>query len=392
LVGLLAILSLFVANHENFEFGYEIKVLAGLVCLFFVCMIFHGDLERAKPEKEDLTDFYLQIAVGGVLGAALVAVIAPIVFDSLFEFYMVPVVALYYIVSSQFSMDPWLKWLLRAAVTVSLSTSWIIKERGTKSDVIYRARSFYSTYAVEQTDTAPRARKLIAGTHVHGLQLIDEPYEHMPVAYYHSGTGIANLFDVLAPTDVAMVGLGIGTVVEYTDAMDSVDIYEIDPAVINIAKRYFTVLEDARADIRYIVGDARVNLTRNPSRRYDLIVLDAFSSGSIPTHLITREAMQEILDHLRVHGAIAYHISNRRVDLLPVLKGIADRLDLGILYDDSNDDARLHEYPARWVVLARDRRIITKLSKENFGWKPPSGQEVLWTDEFSNIWSVVVWE
>ncbi|HKI73325.1 MAG TPA: fused MFS/spermidine synthase [Pseudomonadales bacterium] len=392
LLGVLAILSLFVANHENFEFGFEVKLTAGLTCLFIICMIFHGDLERNKPNKRDLTDFYLQIAAGGVLGSLLTTMVAPLIFKSLFEFYVVPMVALYYVVATGFVLRPRLKQTLIASMLVATFVAWLRRDTGYMSDAIYRARSFYSTYTVEQLNTPPRARRLEAGTHIHGLQLIDHPYAHLPVSYYHTGTGISNIYKVLKPSSTALVGLGIGTVIEYGDAHEKFDVYELDPMVIDIAKHYFTILSHTKSHVRFYVGDARVQLREHPRNKYDLVVLDAFNSGSIPTHLVTEEALEEIFDHVKMHGAVAYHISNRRIDLLPVLNAIASRLDLAILYDDSTDDKDMREYAARWAVLTRDRTLIAKLQHEDFGWQRPPPRKVLWTDELSDIWSVMRWD
>lgn len=390
LVGILAILGLLIANHDKFDFDFEVKLAASLACLFCVCMIFHGDLERGKPQKQDLTDFYLQIAAGGMLGSMLTTIVAPLVFKSLFEFYVVLVVAVYYIAASQLPMRRPVKAAFILAITASISVSYVKQETGLFGRSIYQARSFYSTYSVEQVNTPPPARRLIAGTHIHGVQLINKPW--LPVAYYHSGTGVADIYRVLQPKWTALVGLGIGTIVDYGNASSHFDVYEIDPTVIRIAKHYFSILRHSQSHIRYYVGDGRIGLREHPSNKYDLIVMDAFSSGSIPTHLITEQAIEEYLEHLNLHGAIAYNISNRRLNLLPVLNAIAHKLNLWILYDDSTYDQKLREYPARWVVLTRDTGLVEKLRHDNFGWQSPPPRQVLWTDQFSNIWSVVRWD
>ncbi|MEX2488798.1 MAG: fused MFS/spermidine synthase [Pseudomonadales bacterium] len=389
LVGVGSILLLLIAAGGYYEFSFGFKIIAALSCLFCVCMIFHGDLERSKPHKEDLTDFYLQLAAGGSLGGILAAVIAPIMFDSTFEFYVVIIVAVYYIIVSRFSMQKLTVWLFRGATMTSFAMSYVMQETGFTGKTLYQTRTFYSTYAVRTSADPYTTRSLVAGTHVHGRQFSEEPLEHLPIAYYHEGTGVPDLFETENPSRIAVVGLGIGTVVEFGDENDTFDLFELDPAVIDIANRFFSVLPESDSTLHYHVGDARIKMRERPANIYDLIVMDVFTSGSIPVHLATLEAIEELLQHLKSDGVIAYHISNQHVDLLPVLNAIAHELDLAILYHESAGDPSMHKFPAVWVSLAPDPSALEPLAEDFSHWKAPPDDKILWRDEFSNLWSVI---
>ena len=388
-LGVLSILLLMLANSQALTLDFNFKITVALLCLFAICMIFHGDLERGKPHKKNLTHFYLHLATGGALGSILAGIVAPLVFDTTFEFYVVVVVALYYIVASNFTFTSAVSWLLRGCMILALGYSYLVQEFQLGDETIHRTRTFYSTYAVRDVGIGnSRVRKLVAGTHIHGKQFQEGANEHMPLAYFHRDTGIGRLFQLLEPNRVALVGLGIGTVVEYGDETTSFDIYEIDQAVIDLALEFFTTLSESKADISYYVGDGRLNL-RKSETTYDLIVMDAFSSGSIPTHLVTLEALTEVMEKLSPDGAIAYHISNHHLDLLPVLNAIADELDLSILYHQSAGADGLHKYPAKWVVLSRIPDLSDLLIARDERWKMVDAEKILWLDDFSNIWSII---
>lgn len=388
LIGVVSILFLLITTHGNFEFDFGTKLFAALTCLFCVCMIFHGDLERGKPHKQDLTDFYLQLAAGGSLGSIVAAVIAPLIFDSTFEFYVVLVIALYYIVVSRHAMAESARWLLRGGIAVAIVISFLMQETGLGGNTIHQARSFYSTYAVRAANDPYPLRRLVAGTHVHGEQFVAGPREHEPIAYYHHGTGVPDLFES-DPSRVAVVGLGIGTVVDFGNEDDTFDLFELDPVVIDIANRFFTVLPESDAQLRYHVGDARINMREMPLDTYDLVIMDTFTSGSIPMHLVTLEAVKEILGRTKSEGVVAYHISNKHVDLLPVLNAVANELDLGILYHESLGDRAGHEFPAVWVALTSNPATCAELAAMDKRWRVPPDDKVLWRDQFSNLWSVV---
>jgi spermidine synthase len=364
----------------------ETKVGLSLLGLFFVCMIFHGDLERAKPHKLNLTDYYLQVAAGGCLGSILTAIVAPAIFDSLFEFYVVVLVAVYYMISNGMQMGNAFRWLFRGALLTSLTISYLVNESTLTGETVERSRSFYSTYAVREVDGL---RRLVVGTHIHGSQYMDPEREHIPTDYYHDGTAVGHVFEMLKPETVGVVGVGIGSMVEFGHAGMRMDLYELDPEVIRLAWESFTILEDSSADLNIIKGDGRQRWRERDEKTYDVMFLDAFSSGTIPTHLITVEAMTELRHIVNDDGIIAYHVSNKHVDLIPVLYGIADQLKLGIISHIADSDIQNHRYSASWVLISDNHALLAEFQRKYHGWQEPPASRLVWTDDFSNIWSVL---
>lgn len=387
LMGVLAV-GLLVAAHQ-LDVKLELKIFLALAGLFGTCLLFHSDLERSKPHKLNLTGFYLQVATGGCVGSLLTAVAAPYIFNSLFEFYVVLVVSLYYIIANGMQIRASLQLMLRFGVIASIAISYIVNETTLTSNTVQRARSFYSTYAVKIAPDNSDILRLIAGTHVHGEQFTSDDAEHEPISYYHRKTALAYLFESLNPKTVAAVGLGVGTLVEYGDEDTSFDLYEIDPLVVTLANQYFTILSNSPSTLNIFIGDGRVKLRDAGSGQYDLVVMDAFSSGSIPVHLITLEAIAEILARTKSSGAIAYHVSNHYIDLLPVLYGIADELDIEVLSHLSATSDAMHQYPATWVVLTRNPKLAARLRSDYTGWQSPPHERLVWRDDFSNLWEVI---
>ncbi|MDA0272840.1 MAG: fused MFS/spermidine synthase [Proteobacteria bacterium] len=371
---------------SKWAFLLETKVGLSLLGLFFVCMIFHGDLERAKPPKLALTGYYLQVAAGGCLGSILAAIVAPVIFDSLFEFRVVALVAVYYVIANGMRISNALTWLLRGALLTSLTISYLVNESTLTGETVERSRSFYSTYAVREADGM---RRLVVGTHIHGSQYMDPERKHIPTDYYHDGTAVSHVFDMLKPETVGIVGLGIGSMVEYGNAGMQIDLYELDPEAIRLAWESFTILEDSSADLNIIKGDGRQRWREKDANTYDVMFLDAFSSGTIPTHLITVEAMMKLRHIVKDDGLIAYHVSNQHIDLIPVLYGIAEQLDLGIISHLAESDIDNDRFPAAWVLISGNHALLAEFQQKYHGWQNPPANRLVWTDDFSNIWSVL---
>lgn len=285
----------------------------------------------------------------------------------------------------------------------------------TENDAIYRARSFFGTLKLEETkyENSQNYHRLVHGTTLHGKQSIDEngkPVQDAePLTYYHRTGPIGEVFAAFAEAKktppVALIGLGTGTLASYGQKGQEFTFYEIDPAVVKIATNpdYFSYVEDAKkrgVDLKIVLGDARLSLLRKaPDNHYGLIIVDAFSSDAIPVHLITKEALQLYLKKLAPGGIIAFHISNRYLDLEPVLANLAKEKDIDIRgtlrrHDNSSDD-----YPGKsssnWVMLARQPEDFGTLGKddpERWHTKLDSKDNVgVWTDDFSNILRIFMW-
>ena len=232
-------------------------------------------------------------------------------------------------------------------------------------------------------------RRLVVGTHIHGSQYMDPERKHIPTDYYHDGTAVRYVFDMLKPETVGIVGLGIGSMVEYGHAGMRMDLYELDPEAIRLAWESFTILEDSSADLNIIKGDGRQRWREKDANTYDVMFLDAFSSGTIPTHLITVEAMMELRHIVKDDGLIAYHVSNQHIDLIPVLYGIAEQLDLGIISHLAESDIENDRFPAAWVLISGNHALLAEFQQKYHGWQNPPANRLVWTDDFSNIWSVL---
>ena len=235
------------------------------------------------------------------------------------------------------------------------------------------------------------------GTTTHGWQVRSGGREYEPLTYYHEIGPIGQVFNAmnqrLSHQDIALIGLGSGTLACYGKPDRRLTFYDIDPAVVRIAQnpRYFTYWQNCTAQKQIVLGDARLKIEEAPDHLYKLIVVDAFSSDAIPIHLITKEAIELYFQKMKPDGVLAVHISNRYLELEPVLGNLAAELELTALrqYDQSDDPDR---YSSDWVILARKPEDFAGLEKDD-SWNPArtDSKVGVWTDDFSNLLSVFEW-
>jgi spermidine synthase len=261
---------------------------------------------------------------------------------------------------------------------------------GFYADNVLASRNFYGVIRVREVadENAHRYRVLMDGSVVHGTQYLESALRRRATTYYAPTSGIGRLLTILnsgdAPLKIGVVGLGAGTLAAYGRKGDIYRFYEINPSVIRVARRDFTYLPDTAATIETMLGDARLSLEREPSQDFDVLAIDAFSSDSIPVHLITLEALTVYRKHIKPGGVIAFHISNRFLNLGPVVEAIASihQLRAGIVSDPGSGDAA----PSTWVLLsdraelfdASDLAKVLRPIQPRQGWRP-------WTDDFNNI-------
>jgi hypothetical protein len=268
--------------------------------------------------------------------------------------------------------------------------------------ILHRERDFFGVLRVT-TDSQGKFHQIVQGNTVHGRQSVDPLRATEPLAYYHRTGPVGQVFEVFnaapATPRVAIIGLGAGTLACYARPGQDWTFYEIDPAVQRIAddSAYFTFLKHSSArKLNVILGDARLRLREAPERQYGLLVLDAFSSDAIPVHLLTREAIRLYLEKLADHGLIALHITNRRLDLKPVVANLANDARLVCFNCDdlaiSATESALGKEASQWVVLARAKEDLDALSSDQ-RWQPLQTRSSfgLWTDDFSNIISLLRW-
>ena len=378
--------------------------------LFTVCMVCHGELERLKPCARQVTPFYLSIAFGGALGGAFVALVAPHLFHTFYEFNLAlfaTVVVVFTISIKGFFFalkngtigskrrEAVLR-LVSAVSTIALLAVllWAFRTQARRQvGNITQLRNFFGVKRVYDENGI---RFLVNGGIVHGGQYLGEGLSHQPLTYYSRRTGLGLLLENYrritgqtesAPLRLGAIGMGAGTVATYLQPDDTIRFYEIDPQIVDLSYGHapvFTYVLGSRGTVTTVLGDARLSLEAEASRhelqRFDLLVLDAFSGDAIPVHLLTSEAMQVYLQQLRgPDSVIAVHISNRAVDLTPVLRAEAARYKLTFIY--------IGNFDSEWALLCRNRKILEDpVLYHPFVWNEPL---VLWTDDYSNLLSVL---
>src|SRR5262245_11234787 len=361
--------------------------------LFVMCMFFHGELAAMKPSPRYLTRFYLMVSLGGALGGLLVGFGAPRLFNTYYEFGGGLVVTLLIAVYLTRHMRPFVPMLVLGFVgfTGFYVYSYIAQlSKGTR----LMTRNFYGTLRVKDTGLANEqgaVRRLMHGVIMHGEQYLAPERRNEPTTYYGSTSGIGRLIRNLQgqPLQVGVVGLGTGTLAAYGRPGDVYRFYEINPQVIDVARREFSFLGNSKAKIETVLGDARLTMEREPSQQYDVLVIDAFSSDSIPVHLITREAVGVYLRHMKPDGVIAFHVTNRFLRLAPVVKRIADdqRLKVILLVDEA-EESDLSK--TDWVLLARNETVLGRPEiaegRDEINDIP---RMRVWTDDFNNLFQIL---
>jgi predicted O-methyltransferase YrrM len=301
----------------------------------------------------------------------------------------------------------------RWALPLALAGALVAGEyTSSQRPTLHQERTFFGVHRVERTPD-DRFHVLLHGTTAHGIQAAPthpefERLRTIPGAYYHPGGPVGSLLAsaqaARQSARVALVGLGTGAIASYARPSDQFTFFEIDPSVVAIAQNpsYFTYLSDAQArgaTLRAVVGDGRHTLASEPEGSFDLIVIDAFSSDAIPTHLLTREAIELYLSRLAPGGVLALHISNRAFNLAPVLCRYAQDLRLAALDNDdvvaSRQQVEEGKSESWWFALARDPACFDGLRANNVFWRTPTDLArtdlPLWTDQRSDVLSVLIW-
>jgi len=263
-----------------------------------------------------------------------------------------------------------------------------------QEDVKVSKRGFYGVLRVKEYGTPGEAnllRRLVHGTIMHGEQYLDEGRRRMLTTYYQetSGIGLAIASKQDHPLRVGVIGLGTGTIAAYGRDGDVFRFYEIDPHVLEIARRDFTFLGDSAAKIDVVLGDARLSLEREPPQNFDVLAVDAFSSDAIPVHLITREALGVFLRQMKPDGIVAFHVSNRFLDLIPVVARIAREQGAHavLVRDDPEDEDDSLRSRTDWVLVSRDEKALRAEKIVGGGGVPAEDRPEwrTWTDDYSNL-------
>jgi len=410
--------------------GIQLQVIGYSACLLVFCMVCHGELVRLKPKPRYLTSFYLMVSAGGALGGVFVGLIAPLVFSMHYELHVGLWVCLAMVMEAiWFQMKPqerwrpeWLVWVgLAVCLMALLGYGWALfgEVKKSRKHAISVSRSFYgvlTVYDVFDPD-APELHhySLYNGRILHGVQFVAGEGRQRPTSYYgdESGVGLAvrRLRLDGSPMRVGVIGLGTGTIAAHGKRGDYYTFYEINSQVKKLSegrrapeteaeaevKRpiggFFTYLKDLEArggTYDVAMGDARLSLERQPSQQFDVLAIDAFTSDAIPVHLLTREAFAIYQRHLKKDGILAVHISNRYLDLRPVVWALAELYSYKTALIDSEDDEPHLVDGAVWVLVTRndrflDDREVVKATKIVVD--PPANR--LWTDDYSNLFQIL---
>lgn len=371
----------------------KIAVPLYLAGLFMFCMFCHGELAKMRPSPRYLTLFYLMISLGGALGGMFVGLVAPRIFPTYYElglgFVLIAILATFTL-----RKQPFFAWMLPVALAGVCGFFWNKQITQLKEDTLVMVRNFYGTLRVKDIGTAESddgVRRLIHGVILHGEQYLKPTRRDIATTYYGPDSGVVLAIKNTAQQDqrVGVIGLGTGTLAVWGKPGDNYHFYDINPQVVDIAKKEFTYLSDSRAKIDVSLGDARLSLEREAPHDFDVLAVDAFSSDSIPVHLITREAMAVYLKHVKPGGAIVFHVTNRFLKLAPVVKQIADDLQLQTaLISDEADDTNYSK--TDWVIVTRDKALLEKeaIAKKTSEIVPIPGLR-MWTDDFNNLYQIL---
>ncbi len=381
-------------HEEGGIMDFKVAVPLFSAGLFIMCMFFHGELAQMKPAPRYLTTFYLMVSLGGALGGVVVGFIAPKFFNTYYEFGIGLVVTLLLAAYLAIGVSADRHRIIPMALLVATGfTGFHLYHyiHALSNDARLMTRNFYGTLRVKDTgpDTSDTAmRRLMHGAIMHGEQYLHKDKRHRLTTYYTeaSGVGLAvKYFQAAGPVRVGVVGLGTGTLAGYARAGDTVRFYEINPQVIDIARRDFTFISDSKGQVDTVLGDARLTMEREAPQHYDVLVIDAFSSDAIPVHLITREAMAIYLKHIKAGGVVAFHVTNRFLKLAPVVEQIAKTHGLQTVLvsdDDTGGDASRTD----WVLVTRNKKLLDdKKIKDNTSEITPIAGLRLWTDDFNNL-------
>jgi hypothetical protein len=420
------------------------QIVVSLVLLFLFALSCHSGLVASRPAPRHLTEFFLLMSLGGALGGAFNALLAPVLFTGIYEY---PIAVLGAIALWGIAQKPdaraWRDWrwaaaavvlfivlrfaLLEASLAMALKALLAIKAAAallcfanrrrpvaltfiaaailaagldtTLRPELARHRSFFGTHRVE-LDAERNAHLLMHGNTIHGAQFVDPAHRREPLLYHGRPGPAGQLIEAMrqsgpvSPTGI--VGLGAGAMACLSTAGEDWTFFEIDPAIVETARdpRYFTYLADCAPQAKIVLGDGRLSLAAEPNGSYRLLVLDAFGSDSIPVHLLTREAIALYLSKLAPHGVLLVQMSNRNIDLLPAVARLAQ--DQGLAgrwqFFPGLPEANAMISPSEWAVLARSETDLGPIASDP-RWKafPDASDTRVWTDDYVNILSAILW-
>ncbi|HLW52911.1 MAG TPA: fused MFS/spermidine synthase [Candidatus Angelobacter sp.] len=368
------------------------------LALLILCLFCHAELHRLCPSPRYATSFYLMISAGGAVGSLFVGVAAPLIFSGSYELMCGLVVTTLLILAVTWALG--IGWrIFWGIATIGIAVLLIYSQAHEDDEhTTVRVRNFYGALRVSEDLSAPFngiTRVLYNGTITHGTEIFTSELRDSPTSYYghHSGVGLA--LDVCCekrPRRVGIIGLGAGTLAAYGRSGDVFRFYDINPLVEDIAKNTFFYVRDSKAKVDIVTGDARLSMEAEPPQGYDVLIVDAFSSDAIPVHLLTAQAIALYRRHLKPDGILAIHVSNKYLNLIPVVEQEAENADLESAYIASYDEDDIGVYSADWVlVTANDEFLSRSEIAENIAESGTVKGLRLWTDDYNSVLPLLKW-
>jgi SAM-dependent methyltransferase len=370
-----------------------IRRAAAIFCasLFCMCLFLHSELYRLRPAARDLTSFYFHVAAGGAIGAILVGVVAPTVLPGNYElaFGFVCVALLGLIVTWSIG---WLARSISFCTAVVMAGIIVGQVRNDHTNNVVRVRNFYGTLHVTEGEDGTLAaieRTLYNGVISHGQEIFRVDLSETPTTYYGHDSGVGLAIDLCChgrPRRIGVIGLGAGTIAAYGQPGDTIRFYDINPAVEGIARAKFRYLRDSPAKVDVVIGDARVSLASESPQRYDVIAVDAFSGDAIPVHLIDAQALDVYKRHLAPGGIVAFHVSNRYLNLKPVVAQIAARDGMKVAYISNDGDDPKDVWSSDWVLVTSNEQFLNDSTVTAATTAIDSIPHLrLWTDDYNSL-------
>lgn len=385
----------------------DIRLVVGiyLSMFFFICMLCHGETVKRKPSLHRLSEFYLTMAGGGALGAIVVTIICPILFSTYLEFnigiglslllaFGIFIQNAYGPLPASYSrrMQLFLFGLTLSVLIIAFGQWWVSDQSNAHPQV----RNFYGTLSVREfsaDEPEHHGVALFHGTTMHGFQFKSPTQHNQPTAYFTEDSGVGMAFAAMRPRGslkIGVVGLGIGTLAAYGKPGDSIRFYEINPLVVKLAQQSFTFLQNSAATIEIVPGDARLSLEREASLGFDLLILDAFSSDAVPVHLLTDEAVELYLKHVKSSGLIAFQVTNRHLDLISVVARHAQKRRYHSALIRQDQSVYSEKTPSVWFLMTQESNILsgTQIGDAKSTISIETTAPV-WTDNHHNLFQIL---
>jgi len=388
--------------------GVILMVILFSVVLFFYTLICHAELYKLKPHPKYLTSFYLMISLGGALGGIFVALVAPLIFPAFFELHFLVIACYLLLIIILFNDKSGVLfrkkfthgWLFIIIGFILVSYLFGLDINSSLKKPFYIFRDFYGVVRIFKVGTSQNVHKFLLynGSILHGSQFFSPQKKCLPTTYYTYDSGVGIAFEILknkSSLNIGAIGLGAGTIAAYADGDSRIRFYELNPKVKEVAEQNFTFLSECANDYEVIVGDARISLEKEKPQNFDILVLDAFSSDTIPVHLLTKESFKVYLKHLKSDGILAIHISSRFINLKPVVAALADNFDLaGFVIKNGGDEEELNKETdqsiSTWALLSPDADLLDYQDVETTDIKSINySSSHLWTDDYSNLFWVI---